>query len=440
MALHFFQSDECLELDGHKDSILGMPSRIYEPEQIFIAAADGRGNPLKNPLPDGSKVRRGTLLGLRAPDDFPIYSPISGTLTGHRTLSAATGRDGDYFVIASDHKGDLELKTPLKPASECSVEEILAAIKDSGAVGFGGAGFPTYRKYNSGKPMDALIINAAECEPYLANDIVYGKDHVSSVFAAIPYLLKVSQAKKVYFAVKEERKTLVGAVSEAIRNHPELPVSLALLPNRYPMGYERTLVTFILHRSYDVLPSEAGAIVNNLFTYSVLGERFTEGKIPGLRCITVSGAVGNPGTIITPFGTLASELIAFAGGITAKGDYKVISGGPMCGDTTPKDYVLAPQNNGILVLEAVTLRAEPCWHCGDCCLHCPMDLQPVEIQMALKKNDVARMISLQADKCCSCGICSFVCPCRIEVTANVIKAKTIVANAKLASMKPKEGK
>jgi electron transport complex protein RnfC len=433
MAFHLFRSDESLHLDGRKEQTIQKPYSVFEPNAVYVPA-ENRGLPLRGLLPAGTPVRRGTLLGVKDPDDFPVYSPVSGTIVGHEKVFLPTGVETNCLKIENDKKGTWEIQNPLKESKDCSEKEILDALKKSGQVGFGGAGFPTYRKYQTVRPVDTLIINAVECEPYLTADYLYGCAEIEQVFIALPYLLKAAEAKKAYFAVKKDRPLLISAFEEEKKKHPEIPVELSLLPDAYPMGYERTLVREIVHKEYDALPIEAGVIVNNIATFIGLGMYFREGKPAVLKAITVAGEVKDPKTVLTPYGVLASELIGFCGGATVK-DYKIVNGGPMCGDAMPKDYATLLQTNGVLVLSPNALRAEPCWHCGKCCDQCPMDLQPVQIQMALKRNDLERMIELEADKCCGCGLCSYVCPSHIEVTQNVLKAKALVIAAKKEASK-----
>lgn len=426
MGLHFLKTALSLPIPEHKEATEGYPYEEFQPDFVYIPAVDNRGNPLKGLLPVGSHVFKGTLLGTGV-DDFPTYSSVSGQIIAHKYMMMADGKVRECLEIANDKLSQWFRRPALPDASRCSKEEILAAIKESGAVGFGGAGFPTYRKYNSGKPVRAIIINAIECEPYLTTDYNYGRMNMGDVFLAIPYLLRLTDAEKIYIAVKKGRDELIEAVRKemdlpANRNYP---VSLKILPDRYPMGYERSLVRSILHKEYQALPIEVGAIVNNLYTVMALGRRFVFGEVVADRCITVSGEVAQPKDVLAPAGTLASDLINFAGGpkITR---FKLISGGPMCGAAHDSDYVLPLQANGVLLFRPTKVEAEPCWHCGKCIDNCPMGLQPVQIQMALKANNIDRLLKLNAAVCINCGLCSFVCPSKIDVSNNVQKAKALL--------------
>lgn len=430
MEFHLFRSDEKAHIDGLKEQTVDKEIETFIPKYVYIPSCDNRGNPLREAKEIGDDVKVGTLLGKRVPDDFPIYSSVSGKIVDKKSMLVASGFKQECFVIESDLKQEEELQERLKPVDEASDEEIISAIKNSGVIGFGGAGFPTYRKFNSGKPVEYLIVNAIECEPYLTTDYVYGAKMCDYLFKALPYLLKLTGAKEVAFCTKEDKPALIKACLDGIEKYPNLPVKLYKAKDAYPMGYERNLVTLVTNREYQNIPIEAGCIVDNIYTFISLGKYFTEGRVPTSRCITLAGYLKEPKNILTCYGALASDLINECGGITLDGEYKVINGGPMNGNTLDTtDFVTLLQTNGVIILKPNKYRAEPCWHCGNCCENCPMDLQPVQIQMALKKNDIKRMIELNADRCCGCGFCSYMCPSRIEVKENVLKAKAIAIQA-----------
>ena len=422
---HLFRSEESAPIPGKKEQTQDLPITSFDPEFVYIPCVDGRGNPLNKALEVSSPVKKGTLLGLRAPDDFPIYSSVSGKIEGKQERRTSSGRTRQCFVIHNDHKGEWDSLSPRKTADKTSINEIIDAIKKSGVIGFGGAGFPTYRKFNSGKPCDVLIINAVECEPYLTTDYVYGAEKCEYAFLAIPYLLKVSGAKKVAFCTKTDKPALIDACKKWRAKYSSLPVELVLAKDAYPRGYERNLVTLVTGKEYEHIPIEAGCIVDNIYTYIALGRYFTQGKSADRRCVTVSGEVAKPRNIVAPYGVLAEDFLSLAG-FKDEDDLKIVNGGPRNGN------VLA---DGRYVRKKSSFRPEPCWHCGNCCEACPMDLQPVQIQMAYKAKDIQRRIELNADRCCGCGLCSYSCPSRIEVSQNVMAAKALVIQAKKEAKK-----
>ena len=250
---------------------------------------------------------------------------------------------------------------------------------------------------------------------------------MAELFYALPYLLKLTGAKRIFFAVKKDREALIQAAKIEARKkgNRDLPFVIKLLPDRYPMGYERSIVREILHKEYKALPIEAGAVVNNLYSLMSLGRRFVLGQVAVDRCVTVSGEVFAPKDLLVPYGALASELINRCGGPKLE-QFVLINGGPMCGNAHESDYVTMLQSNGVLLLKPMNNKPEPCWHCGMCIDNCPMGLQPVQIQLALKSGNVERIRKLDAAMCVNCGLCSFVCPSKIDVAANIQKAKELL--------------
>ncbi len=426
MGIHLLKTGGSLHIDGHKEKTIYHNYQTYTPPKVFIPAVDRNGNPLKNLAEDGAHVDRGQLLGLGA-DDFPTYSSVCGRIVGHKLMRLGNGRVQDCFEIRTDINADYyRAKAPLPAPEICSATQIINAIKDSGVVGMGGAGFPTYLKYKTDKPIRYIIVNAVECEPYLTADVSYSMGNLQPLFYALHYLQRLTACEKIYIAVKKDRPFLIDRLKSEIKDkeNRKLPVSLALLPDRYPMGYERTLVKKILHKEYETLPIEVGCVVNNISTLINVGIRFMTGEVATSRNVTVSGSVQNPLDLYVPVGCLASDLINHCGGPTV-GEFKLISGGPMCGSAFQSDFVCTMGTNGVLVLPPAHNKPDPCWHCGDCSNHCPVGLQPVQIQLALKAGNVDRLVELHADKCASCGLCSYVCPSRIDVSGNIAEAKKL---------------
>ena len=433
--MHLLSTSGSLHIDGHKEKTIYHSYTPYLPPKVYIPAVDRRGNPLRNQVEGNVHVDRGQLLGYGV-DDFPTYSSVSGTITAHKTMRMASGQVSECYEIVPDRDVDYyRVRNPLPAPQECTNDQIMSAIKDSGCIGQGGAGFPTYLKYKTDRKIRYIIVNAVECEPYLTADVTYSMANLKYLFDALRYLHKMTGCEKIYVGVKKDRPFLIDRIRQHIneKENEDLPVCLSLLPDRYPMGYERTLVKKILHKNYDTLPIEVGCVVNNISTLINLGRRFTLGEVATHRNVTISGEVRNPSDLYVPNGTLASDLVNACGGpIVPK--FKLIPGGPMCGSVRMSDFVCTMATNGVLLLKPEEYRQDPCWHCGDCQDNCPVGLQPVQIQMALKANDIDRILSLHAEKCCGCGLCSYVCPSRIDVSDNVNKAKRI-ALAEMARRK-----
>ncbi len=383
MGLHFLNSAGSLHIDGHKEKTIYHAYKQYLPPKVYIPAVDRRGEPLRNMVEGTPHVDRGELLGLGI-DDFPTYSSVSGRILGHKMMRLADGRVCDCFEILTDNNVDYyRAKRPLPSPEECSASQIINAMKDSACIGQGGAGFPTYLKYKTDKPIKYIIVNAVECEPYLTADVTYSMANMQLLFVALHYLERLTACKRIYIAVKKDRPFLIDRIKQHMKRkeNRDIHVSLSLMPDRYPMGYERTLVKRILGKDYDNLPIEVGCVVNNISTLMNLGKRFMLGEVATSRNVTVSGEVKEPADIVVPNGTLASDLINYCGGPVIP-KFKIIAGGPMCGNAFPSDFVCTMATNGVLLMAPSNTKADPCWHCGDCQNTCPVGQQPVQNQLA----------------------------------------------------------
>lgn len=425
---HLLGSDGMTRIDGHKHPQADNPIITYEPDKVYICCLDNKGIPLTEQLKVGDEVKVGTKLGVRSDFGLPVYSSVSGKIIAiEKKTSTVLGRLVDHFVIQNDKKGTKENLLPLKDTSK---EGVVNKLKEGSIVGLGGAGFPTFIKYNlrPGQHVDTLLVNAVECEPYLTTDYLEGSRAIEDMFYALPILCKIVSIKEAIIAVKENKPLLIETVKKAIEDHKftDLKVTLKLVKDRYPMGFERTLIREVLHREYNILPSECGVIENNIQTLEAAGRLFKDGSIISRRVITIAGeGVNKQFNVDVPVGTIVDEIIVNNGGYAAE-EIKIVNGGPMCGKAllTCEVPVLL-QSGGYTIMKRYDLRAEPCWKCGACVDHCPMGLQPVQIQMALKRNDIERCHDLQVEKCVECGLCSFICPSHIDVSANMSKAKLL---------------
>lgn len=412
-------------LDGHKelthhDTILDITDRV---KRVYLPVVSPNLKNIEILVKEGDEVKVGTRIGTRTDFYVPIYSPVSGVVVASEMrFDANAGRPVNHVVIENDFKYAKEENVLTKVTLESSQEEIFAAIKEAGLVGLGGAGFPTYVKYNNPKGINSLLINAVECEPYLTTDYHAIKNDTAYLLKGAQLLVKALGAKEAVIAFKVHKEDMKAKILELLPQYEG--IRIVEVPDMYPMGWERTLVKQVFGKEYKVLPSEVGVVVNNAQTVISLGHALLDGEVLNKRIVTVSGdGVANPCNVICPIGTPAKELIEACGGYV--GDViNLIPGGPMCGKAVVKeDFPLAPQNDALTVLQYVKYDQQACLRCGECTMHCPAGLQPVEIQIAVKKGDVDRMLALQAKSCVECGMCSYVCPSHIDVTDNMRKAK-----------------
>lgn len=374
---------------------------------------------------EGDYVKVGTKIAERN-DHFyvPIYSSISGTVKGVEKLMHTSFKLVEHLVIENDGKYEA-----VKPFEKFDYEnadhkQIESFIKEAGIVGLGGAGFPTFVKYMSPEKCDTLIINAVECEPYITADYRYILDNIEDFVYGVRALLKYSTAKHCYIGIKNTKKDLIEKVEEAFKGINE--ISVASVPDAYPMGWEKTLVYEITKKRYKVLPIEAGCIVSNASSAIAVSKAMRNGEAITQKVVTVSGeGIKEPRNVLCYIGTPAKYLVEACGGYTAD-DLVMVAGGPMMGTSmNSDDFVVNIATNAITVVKDSKFDDVACLRCGSCSDNCPSGLQPVRINNAAKVKDYASLEKLDVMSCVSCGLCSYVCPSKLMVSDNVKKAKQL---------------
>ena len=414
-------------LEGHKEITKHADVlKTIDPDVVWIPLVNGNA-PCKPLVGIGDEVKVGTKIAERN-DHFylPLFSPVSGTVTGIEKFMTSGMAQADHLRIQNDHKHTEVRAFPEFDAEKASWEELLEFVKNAGMLGLGGAGFPTYVKYLKPENVELFIVNAVECEPYLTADYKNIEENIDLLKTGTLALYKLSKAKKGCVAIKEDKKEQIEALKKTFAG---TPIEIRTVPDLYPMGWERTLVFQLTGRRYDKLPIEAGCILNNASTAIALGNAIDNGHPITHKYLTVSGeAVKNPQNVYVPVGTKAHEIIDACGGyIDGIEDVLLIAGGPMMGRTIPTDqFVIAPQNNGLTVMPNEDKDEVKCLRCGRCTETCPSGLQPVRIQMSAAIFDEAELNKLYVMDCIECGLCTYVCPSKIDVTENVRRAKNFI--------------
>ena len=251
------------------------------------------------------------------------------------------------------------------------------------------------------------------------------KKYAAKIIGGALYLQKAADAANVIIALKVHKEAARDALIEASAEHPQ--IKIVEVPDRYPMGWEATLIYELFKKRYNRLPSEIGLVVNNSTTAIAVYDALVEGAVVTQRLVTVSGnVVKNPGNVFVPVGTLA-EVVLKEFEIDETKEFTLLPGGPMTSNPA-RDAAFALQGNhgGLTLLEKVKFRTIPCLRCGACTANCPAGIQPVEIMRAFDARDYVRLEKLETLRCVDCGLCSYVCPSSIEVTDFMKKAKTIL--------------
>ncbi|MCR5794977.1 MAG: RnfABCDGE type electron transport complex subunit C [Solobacterium sp.] len=411
-------------LNGHKD--LTMHKEVLkqiDPDVVWIPLVNGNA-PCNAVVKVGDEVKVGTKIAERN-DRFylPLFSPVSGTVTGIEKFMTSGMTQANHLRIQNDHKNTAERAFAPFDYEAASWEELLDFVKNSGMLGLGGAGFPTYVKYLKPENVDLFVVNAVECEPYLTADYKNIEENMGLLKTGTLALYKLSKAAKGCVAIKEDKAEQIAALKEAFAG---TPIEIRTVPNIYPMGWERTLVFQLTGKRYGMLPIEAGCILNNASTAIALGRAIDEGMPITHKYVTVSGdAVKNPVNVLVPVGTKAHDIIDACGGFVENTeDVLLIAGGPMMGKAIPNDaFVIQPQNNGLTIMKNRPLDTVKCLRCGRCTETCPSGLQPVRINAAQKAMNMEELQILSVNDCIECGMCTYICPSKIDVTEGIRRAK-----------------
>ena len=400
----------------HRKNTASMAAvRMPAPSVVTIPTAMHIGKPASPCVKVGDEVFVGTLIAEQ--DGFvsaPVYSSVSGKVKGIVEVALPTGSTCPAIKIESD--GNMTLDASITPPTVTDKASLVDAIKKSGTVGLGGAGFPSYVKFNvpDEKNVEALVINGAECEPYITSDTRTMVDKSEDIYRGIAKICDVLGIESVIIGIEKNNAEAIAKMRELEGRDSRIKVSV--LPSLYPQGGEKVLVYHTLGKVIPAgkLPLDVGVIVSNCTTVAAIGNYLETGIPLVSKCITVDGgSVASPKNVIAPIGTSIADLIEFAGGTDSE-PYKIILGGPMMGySVEDRETAVMKNTNAVLVLtaaESKPKREAACIHCGACGSQCPYSLDPRAFMYAYKKNDLAELERLRVDICMECGCCSFICP------------------------------
>ena len=376
----------------------------------------------------------------------PVHASISGTVK-EIGLHLVTGNSKvSCITIEGDGSDSTAYMEPLDPFT-CDVKDAIKRIRDAGIVGMGGASFPTHVKLSppAGTKIDYVIINAAECEPYLTIDYRVLKETPHKVLDGLSIIMKIIGGKGIIALEDNKIDLYENLKAEIIKENRSNDIEIRVVKTKYPQGGEKSLIKACLNREVPTgkLPADAGCLVFNTVTACVIADAFRLGKPLIERPLTISGgACETPKNIIVPVGTIVSDLVPEAIKINAEKTVKLISGGPMMGFAmVSADFPIAKGTSGVLFLtkEEVNMDAETaCLNCGKCIEVCPMGLAPALLVSALKVRKTEKSIKLGVMDCIECGSCAYVCPANVPIVQKIRLGKA-VAKRQMAP-KPVGGK
>ncbi len=427
------------------------------PAELVISMSQHLGAPAKCVVKAGDYVVRGQLLGERSGFiSVPVYASANGLVKAVEPRLGPAGAKAPAVILDTTAPQPSPLTSSPSPLTShpsslipldwrsASREDLLARVNDAGICGMGGAGFPTAVKLNPppNKRCEYLIVNGAECEPYLCADFRLMLERADRVRVGVEILSKILGGCAVRIAVEANKPEAIAALEKAFADI-EGNVEIVVLPVLYPQGSEKHQIYATVGRVVPeppALPIDVGCVVENVGTVAAVADAVEKGQILLSRVTTVSGdAVREPKNVEAPLGTKYADLVAFCGGETEP-PAKVISGGTMMGFAVPSlEIATTRTTSGLLLLSrrrVFQYSSQACINCGRCVRACPMNLNAAEIAKAVEADDIKSAEAAHVMSCIECGACTFMCPAYRPITQFCRRAKNSI-RARLASEKAK---
>lgn len=404
------------------------------PARVHIAMSQHIGAPAKVVVKKGDEVKVGTVIGeATGVISACIHSSVSGKVFAVEETLFPNGQKTQTVVIDTD--GEQTVCESVKAPEVTDYTSFIEAVKASGLVGLGGAGFPTNVKLapKNLNEIDTLIINAAECEPYITADYREIIENGADVIEGTKLVKNYLNIAKVIIGIEKNKPAAISKMKELCRGLDGFTV--LELPSVYPQGAEKVIIETATGREIPegALPSSVGCIVMNVSSVGFVARYMKTGMPLTTKRITVDGdAINEPKNVEVVIGTTIKDVIEFCGGYKTEAG-KIILGGPMMGTAVISDEMpIIKQNNAITVFskeKSVLAPVNACIRCGRCVSACPIGLSPVEIALALAGKDEDELKDLSVNLCMDCGSCSFVCPAKRPVSQTMKEAKDFLRKA-----------
>jgi len=415
--------------------------RIPLPERVYIPLSQHLGKICNPEVKTGDSVFLGQrIASVSAPVSAPIHASISGKVISIQDWPHPVLARSKAVVI----EGDGLDQSPNPPISQSPEEikkltppQIRNLVFEAGVVGLGGASFPTHIKLNPPQPVDTLIINGAECEPYLTSDYRLMLEKTKEILQAVELVSRCLGVKKIYIAIEDNKPAAIKACKSVITRTPNTEhrtPKIIVLKSAYPQGGEKQLIKNILSKEVPQgrLPFDIGVVVHNVATCFAIYEAVYIHKPLYERVVTVTGScLSHPKNLLVRLGTPINALIDFCGPLKEEAA-KIIIGGPMMGIAQyTMDVPVIKSTTGIILLskkEAASLGEESfCIRCGACVRECPVGLAPCLINLASEKEMWPETKAYGASDCIECGLCAYVCPANRNLVQSIKRAKLEVA-------------
>ena len=418
-----------------------LPIAIKPGQEFVVPMSQHLGAPNSPTVENKQQVIAGQVVGnAEAFVSAPVHSPVNGTVTAVEPRIHPSGRKVLSVVIAA---GEQQSYPPLWKEltsdfllDKYTPQQIITAIRAAGLVGQGGAAFPTAVKLmqNPKKPVDTVILNGCECEPYLTSDHRLMLEAPGPMIAGLQLAIKAAGAQSGIIAIEDNKQDAIDLIADKISNINNLQV--AVCKTKYPQGGERQLILAVMKRIVPTggLPLDIGVVVVNAGTASAIAWACTENRPCIERIVTLTGAgINNPGNFRVPVGMLLSDLIDQCGGLTDDAE-KVLLGGPMMGPSTSRlDIPILKGTSGITVMtkkDVILYTERGCIKCSRCVDNCPLKLVPTKIAHAVKARDIEAALEYDLMACIECGCCMYICPSKIPLVQYMRSGKEIARKAR----------
>jgi electron transport complex protein RnfC len=425
-----------IHVPANKDASTAQPIRRgLIPSALVLPLSQHRGTRAEPLVRIGDRVLRGEMIARPgSPPSAAVHASTSGwvrAIEDRLVLGGDGVQPSTCIVIETDGRDEREPRAAAWPAERSAQ---LERIRASGIVGLGGAVFPTADKLSTPVPCKTLIVNGAECEPYISCDDLLMREHAEDVVAGALLMTDLLAAPLCIIAIERDKQRAEAAIEKAAHAANDPRLKLAEVPTIYPAGGERQLVELLTGDEVPSgrYPSEIGYVCQNVGTAFALLRLARDGEPLLSRIVTVTGAgIVTPQNVETPLGTPIAELVAFCGGYT-EGVLRLICGGSMMGYALPDDDVpISKASNCIIAATEAEVRVDPtewpCIRCGDCAVVCPPRLLPQELLVASHTADFEALQLFGLQDCIECGCCDVACPSHISLTERFRQAKRALA-------------